>query len=246
MQNSNISDEKYDLSTITRDELQFLLSTAKEEIVRYTRCYQEIKRKNDEIAASKNEIEDKQNKNRACRKFFVLLLIGSLIGFPALLYVVKQIPQSPFSDLFIWGWVMLPVWLFCLIAPLLDIRIALKKIKTAQDVIKKCKTELSGLEKRKEDIINGFKAIQFIPERWRYEYALKEMLGYIEDRTATNWERCTDLYKEDEHRRKLERLAEQTAEDTAIQRELAEENLRAMRSARTGIWTLAAITALRR
>jgi len=65
------------------------------------------------------------------------------------------------------------------------------------------------------------------------------MLGYLQGKDASNWERCTDLYK---YRRKMIGLAEISAEQAILQTQLAEETRSAACWAAGGAWVAAAGT----
>jgi hypothetical protein len=82
-------------------------------------------------------------------------------------------------------------------------------------------------------IIDGFTALPYVPEKYFYENALVTMLVYMQNKEASNWTRCTDLYKEEIHRKNI-------TEQAIQQTELAKETRNAAHSAAASTWASAA------
>jgi hypothetical protein len=241
--------QNYDLSTISSDNLLSLLSTGKEEIIKFTRKNEEIKRKEKEIENlesdirmvkenhSKNKIEIKTKTNYDILKEGCLSMIILTLLVVALPFCIEKNNLLVYID-------GVSIILCFIIVGLIEKskfkKCCKKYLNIATIDLQNYKTKLSDLQQQEENIINDFKAIQFIPERYCYEEALIEMVGYVQDKRASNWERCTDLYEEYVHRNKMEGLAAIRAEQAAIQTELARQTRNATRWAAGGAWASAA------
>jgi len=248
METSNFIDQSFDLRDVTRDRLESFLSTAKKELTTYINCKEAIAKKNANIAELKKINKRLHSKSRA-KNLFIFAAIFLL--FNIIVHVIfkdsnNEIQQILPPPLFILGYMLLVPATIFIIAGLIQIsnnrRFYNRNINTAPIALQNSISELSELEAVKEKIINDFTAIPFIPEKYCNEGALTTMLEYIKDKEASNWERCTDLYKQEIHRKKLEGLAELSAEQALIQTELARETRNAARWAAGGAWTAAAGT----
>jgi len=218
--------ENYDLSTITRDNLHFLLSTAKDEIIKYTRCIEDVERCKKRI----DENKKKSNANVGCwiavSCFIVILGVIVAVAIMSGEKVVNGSPDMPpFLPLVPFG-----VIGFLLISMTVG---EVKARKEAQRDVQKDEAKLPNLQKIAKDAMNEFKAVLFIPIKYWDEYALTTMFEYVDDKEASNWERVTDLYRDHKHKLKVEA-------QTRIQTELAEETRNAARLAAAGTWAAAA------
>ena len=70
MDNYNFSDKSFDLNNITQHKLELLLATAKEEIIRFIRCEQAMKRIENEINVIENKCRYEQKKPTFANFFF--------------------------------------------------------------------------------------------------------------------------------------------------------------------------------
>ena len=108
--------------------------------------------------------------------------------------------------------------------------------------MKKFEAQLPDLQKKEEETKNELKEIFNIPFTYWDEDALSAMLQYINDFEASNWERLTDLYKEDEYRRMMIGNSRMTLEEAKEQTRIANQTRNAARVAAFG----ALASALRR
>jgi len=221
--------EHYDLSTITRDQLQFLLSTAKDEMVKYTCCREQVEKCEKSIEEEKKKVEYiKMNK--------VPTLIGKIM---CILIIIGSI----YAHLFIKGY--WPFWfplIMCFVGIILFFigNPKLKEFKNAPNNIKKYQAQLLELKSKEKESMNEFRAVLFIPNDYCYEYALAKMLKFMENKQASNWERVTDLYEEHLHRMTMEDNARQSLALSKLQAEYAKEGRDAARWAAAGAWAAAA------
>jgi len=223
--------ESYDLSTITREKLLFLLSTAKDEIAKYNRYNWEIERVRRTLGEARKEKNDSIRYLRNNKIFFIvfgviifmILTTGSLNKGPLQFYL-----------LVLGG---LGIILLLVIVNILKIK---KELKIAEKNINKYEQLLPNLAKEEEKAMNEFKALLFIPNKYCSEEALTKMLEYVEDKEASNWERVTDLYKDYLYKQEMKGIARQTLEQSIIQTELANETRKSARWAAAGAWASAA------
>jgi len=223
--------ENYDLSTITRDNLRFLLSTAKGEIVKFTRCREEVNRLNERIEEEKKK-EKQLGRQSGC---FTLAMIGGGIFIALLLFPVLFSRAETKIE---WKQFFLLSAIF--IIPILYIVFYKKAQKRAQSNVQKYKEQLPRLEKKEEEAMNEFKALLFIPNEYCYEYALTTMLQFINSKRADNWKEVTGLYEEHLHRMTMEDNSRQTLEQSKLQAEYARKGRDAARWAAAGTWATAA------
>ena len=180
--------ENYDLSTISRDKLYFLLSTAKDEIMKYTRCREEIQRMEENIKKEKSEM--------GCGAIWSIAILGFCVFlFIYLVLSVFHIDYWPVNAL-----VFVLVVIACAMLLFSSRSAAPKKIKEYE-------AQLLDLEKREKETFARFytivKQYEFPKDYW-YEYALTMMLKFLERKQANTWKEIVDLYEE--HLFRLENL----------------------------------------
>ena len=112
--------------------------------------------------------------------------------------------------------------------------------KAAQNNLKNYQARLHELQKAEEEAKHEFKEIWNIPYAYWDDHALTKILQYIENYEESNWERATDLYKEDEYRSMMLANAQMTLEEARVQTEIARQTRNAARSAAFGAWATAA------
>jgi len=168
--------EKYDLCKITRENLLFLLSTAKDEIAKYARCREKIER-------SKENIAKRKPKNWV---IFIFLVMGITIIFKG----SRDMGQFSLTSFFLF--IVVPV------AILIYTQIKYQK------EIKEHEAQVFALQKKAEEAVSEFKAALFIPEDYCYKYAVATMLQYIVNKRADSWKEVTGLYEEHVHRMTME------------------------------------------
>jgi len=197
--------KKYDLNTYTREELHNLLSTAKDEIEAWVKCNKEIEEKENFIVSKKKNIKDKQNE-RDYVGLRVIWLAITVLWLPVIRMINTKNGLSEFYNdflllptnlkFFVGGITFLPI--FFAIRGLLRVpkkRLARKKsIEIFQVNLQKAKANLSILKEKQEAIKNNVQAIYYIPDDYCSSFALSKMLKYLQNREATTWERCTDLF----------------------------------------------------
>jgi len=84
--------EKYDLSTITRENLLFLLSTARDEMVKYTRCREDVEACERGISEVNNKIvklKDNSIKGAIIGGIITVPFIAAALSF-ALIFIFKM------------------------------------------------------------------------------------------------------------------------------------------------------------
>ena len=209
--------ENYDLRTITHDKLHFLLSTAKDEIDKWTRCREEIENCENVIKKGKKRISQLGKPRTLMINVYSFLILIILFGVWAF-YENKE------------EYLMIT---FPMLIPIILLFLFRYKSIDIQKEIEKREEELPHLIQKEEEAKNEFKALLFIPHKYRNEYAMTTMFEYVRDKEASNWERVTDLYKKHLHEQKMEGIARK-------QTELAEDTLNTARWAAAGAWASAA------
>jgi len=198
--------DNYDLLTIKREQLHFLLNTAKDEIAKYNRCCREM-----ELCAINPTGEDGFTiVIKICCAYIAFAIIWFLVFAIIVLCTGGDAPISNAS-------VIISTIISVLISIFLGWQRRANKVKNRE----KNKERLQDLQKEKEEAINEFKATLFIPDDYRYEYALTTMLKFINNKRACNWKEVVNLYEEHLHRMTMEEKAQQTLEQSMLQTELA-------------------------
>ena len=237
------TEEAFDLSTITRDKLLFLLNTAKDEITRYTRCSEETKSYERYIDSEKMKYVQNRNSLLGISivpgfilLFFIFFVITYVIGdFMGFFKDARNFNPARESG----------VLTFCGIVSIALYIVFIrwrfnKQKKKYQSKLEGLQFQLSELEKKEDDAMSKFNAIYFIPDDYWYEYALSQMLKFVENKRADNWKEVSALYEEHFHRLKMEENAQQRLEEAMRQTELARETRNASRMAAAGAWASAA------
>jgi len=241
--------EKYDLSTITRDQLHFLLSVAKDKMVKYTRCHEEVKRVEHYIG------EEKKRRDNiiGCTGLLGLVVPGGIIpylffsllcilfdlsvgGFTKMADVGSSMTNGKIAIAYLLGFVSIALYI-------LAIRWIVKlQKKKPQRKINNYKNQLPELEKNEESAFDKFYEViepyKFPRDYW-YEYAISQMLKYVENKRADNWKEVTALYEDHLHRLTVEENTRINAEQSKLQAEYAREGRNAARWAAAGAWTAA-------
>ena len=223
MENLNIIDERFDLSDVTRDGLRLLLSTAKDEWGKYTKCREEAKECARQLVETKNNLN--QIGHTPKDAIIKLVIVIPLLVIFAIFVPILN-PEVPIPLVIIGFFILIVIFIITAVN-------GVSRRKIAQNNIDEYAIRLPILQKEEENAKSELNAILLIPDRYCYEYALITMLQYIDDKRASNWERCTDLYEEESHRSKIEMQAEK-------QTELARQTRNAARMAAAGAWASAA------
>ena len=211
----------YDLRTITAERLHFLLSTAKDELVKYTNCREEVKQCERYIAEERKKKIDCSNVGASgCA---ITALIGGIGLFIWIVYLMQDIMQKDglsFSQLFseeemqktpLWALllfifivIVIPVCSICffIISRRSRRKNAQKSIKIIESNIEKYETKLTYLQEKAKNAMSEFKALLFIPDDYSYEYALTKMLKFVENKQASNWEFIRRTFASNENGRK--------------------------------------------
>ena len=220
---------KIDLSTLTRDELQDLLSTAINEWKKYTNC-------NDELEKCKKCIEEERTKLANGPKQFIIILIitllGVVLGIGGGFTPIHILGRLFFLGLGVFSAILL-VWLFWAMP---------NGKKAIQSKIMNYQAQFLELQKKEEEAKSEFNNILDVPFKYWDEYALTTMLEYIGDSEASKWERVTDLYKEAEYRRMRLENDQMSLEEARRQTEILLQTRNAARLAAFG----ALLSAVRR
>jgi len=220
--------EILDLNTISRDDLYFLLSTAKDELAKYIRCHEKVERIEAEIEKKKKIISESYH---GCLPIGIVVFIISFVVGGYLWFWGKD--ERTASTLFFVGVGAL------VFGPIISVSEKGKR-DAAQRKIEAYQPLLANWQKKEEEAMNEFKFILSIPEDYCDEYALTTMLQYIENKRAISWERAVDLYEEHLHRMTMEDNARQTLEQAKLQAEYARQTRNASRAAAAGAWASAA------
>ena len=218
-----------DLSTMTRDQLHEMLSPARDEIVKYV-CYR------DERKSCENYIENERSVYKKAKQSSICLtIILSTLFSPAIIAQVNLVlNNSSYRILTI---------IILLVFYIAFIRWFFKSRKQKhQKKIEEYESELSKFKKREEDAFGKFYEIiepyKFPRDYW-YEYAITQMLKFVENKRADNWKEVTSLYEEHFHRMKMEENAQIAAEQAIMQTEISQQTRNAARWAAAGAWASA-------
>ena len=230
----------YDISKASRDELQFVLSTAKNEWKKYVDCENEVKNCENGIEREKKIITQPNGCGLMlvtigmwfCFFVFVCLLLGC--GY---VFYFQNILQNDPERLV----VILPTLLLILLLAILCFvsrSQESKKVKTdkenAINNIEKYEAQLPELQKKEEEAKNELKEIRKIPFAFWDERTLSAMLQYINEKTIDSWKELVAQYKEDEFRRLMLENAQMTLEEARKRTEIALQTRDAARLAAFG------------
>jgi len=229
---------KFDISQTTREELQFILSSAKGEWKEYTNCVYEVNSCKKRIKKLHKVANDFDSQKLGS----LILLVISIIFITGILFSIFLFGNNISDGLLPILYIVLLFSFLCLFSCPFVYFSAKSKIKIAQDNIKKNEEEepLSKLQEKEENAKNKFNQLLNIPFKYWDEYALTTLLQYIEDYEASDWERATDLYKEAEYRRLMIENAQMTLAAAQRQTEIALQTRNATRMAAFGSMVSAA------
>lgn len=212
--------QKLDLSSATRDKLQDLLSTAKDEWKKYSNCTERIK------IIKKDIMQDEEKRKDANRTKIASLIIMLPVIFFAIYILTNEEIRNKLPILLSFVGILAVLIFFTLFCN--------NRKKTTQSRIKKYEEEHQELQKEEEEAKSKFNRILNIPFKYWDDYALTTMLQYIEDYEASDWERVTDLYKDAEYRKMMITNAQMTLEEAKRQTEVALQTRNAARLAAFG------------
>jgi len=234
--------KKNDLSAITRDKLYFLLSSAKNEMVKYTNCIEEVEWCERRIGQLKNDVVQQQQH----QKQSTFSIIGGIGLAILMLYLCSESTKEGviLFLLFFGGGAAL-----LLIHGLYYLNSSKRKEKIAQEKIEEFEEALPDLRKKAEESFDKFfttiEPYEFPRDYW-YEYAINKMLKFVEIKQADNWKEVVCLYEEHLHRMRLEENAQQTLDEIKRQSDEIQRGSNASRWAAAGAWASAAGIWLRR
>jgi len=184
----------FDLDSITRDKLRYLLELAKYEIGVYTPYHEEIK-------LIKKNREEYDGFETGC------IITGIVFSFLITSVIIFSIFSNfKFSSILWFHGILFAVFVL--------LRIVWKKFSKEYD-----KTRLQELEQKEKEAIEKFKAVLIIPDDYCSEYALTTMLKFIDNKRAHSWKEVANLYEEHLHRMKMENNTKQILDELKIQTE---------------------------
>ena len=222
---------KYDLSTITRDQLCFMLGNAKNEMVEYSQCIERTEGVRNSIEGEKKMYGIDKSKMKGPTGS--ILLASIVFG----LLASSLIHSSSTLSLIIGCLVPALVYIFV-------IRRMFKRLEEKhQKKIDAFEAQLPDLQKQEDAAFGKFYDViepyQF-PRKYWYEYALIKMHEYVENMEADSWKEVAKLYNDHVHQLTMEENARQTFEEAKRQTEIAIETRNAARWAAAGAWASAA------
>jgi len=217
-----------DLSTLTRDELRSLLSTAKNEWKNYIDCRDEVERCEKRMEKEKEENDaNRQLKGNGC------LIMGIIVICVIIILVFAAYKNNYGGYFWIAAFLSVPVCLF-----FYDRNKADHYIKVVQDKIEEYEAQLSELQKKEEKAVKELNDILLIPDDYCYEYALSKMLRYIDNGRAHNWKEVTAMYEQHLYEETMKENARITAEEAKKQTEIGRQTRNAARAAAAGaLWS---------
>jgi hypothetical protein len=222
------------LSELSRDTLIKLFGAAIEDLQNYSRITASIEAKE----AEKKAYVEKANRtiNRHPNIFwFFLIGTGAL-----LLLVLKNADNISLRALI----VAMISWLVLIVVCLPFERKHKKRIQREENnlsvAMQQYDTLLVSMKQQREAVIDNFKALQFIPDKYCSERALKGMLEDLQVEVASTWKECVERHELRSHRDNLEALAQETARHARISADLQRETRDAARWAAAGSWATAA------
>ena len=231
--------ENYDKSKLTREELFFFLNAAKEEMIKYSRCYEKVESCETNIEKAKQD--SKQIYFRIGFFCFLLLFVGLFFG------ILKPLGMLTDSGISI-------AFLVSVLLSIVSVRwIANTNKMKPQKKIEEYEAQLPNLKKEENDAFDKFYTIiepyKFPRDYW-YEYALSKMLEFVEKGQADNWKEVVNKYEDHSHQMRMEENAQQTLdvarktldvtrktlEETRKQTGIAIQTRSAARWAAAGVW----------
>ena len=210
--------KNYDPSTLTRDQLYYLLRAAKDEIVKYNTCQRDVKNCKERIEKERRDkyelsvfemLKDFfETESRDLQKEFEtvfggcmiivtvtfwLLWFSSFVGF--IYHVSKGIGINNINKTIIFLCCFLITSFFFIIIFNIHRKKIKRKVQIAQSNYEQYVAKLAGLEEKEKEAMNELKSIWLIPSDYRYEYALTMMLNFIENGIVHNWKEVVALYE---------------------------------------------------
>ena len=212
--------EKYDISTISRDELKNLLGRAKDAFVEYTRCFEAAEKVRRSLEGQKMEVNN--DFSRQWLIFFgvvmvTLILVGLITKTPELMYLGILLGCCG------------AYWSFTI----------KKDSKNAQKNVIKYEAQLPDLEKKETEAFDKFYSVvepyEFPRDYW-YEHAIATMLKFVENKRADSWKEVVREYENHLHQMRMEENARKTLEEAKNQTAIAIQNRNASRWTAAGVW----------
>jgi hypothetical protein len=208
---TNNPEEIYDLSTISRDDLRSLLSTAKDEWKSFTNCEDDTDSCRKLIAAEEKKKKD-ANKQRLVWVMLIvsipIISLGTTSMLPALVFILPLVPVVFYTTK--------------------------RKKKAIQVKIEEYKAQIPDLRKKEEEAMSKFDKVWLIPDDYCSEYAMATMIKFIDSNKAHSWKEVTALYDEHLYRMKMEENTRLAAEEAIKQTEIAKQTRNAARTGALG------------
>ena len=216
----------YDLSTITRDDLRLLLSTAKYEWKKYTDCSDKVE-KCEKLIEEEKKIVD-ENNYQGCLRFGIIIFMvcAAIVSYFSIF--------DPKTENYMIPGICLILGILLLFATPIHYVMAKRKKENAQSKLNEYEVRLPELRKKKQEAINEFDKVWYIPDEYCYDYALAKMLQYIDSWEAHNWKEVTALYKRHLHDTTVEENTRIAADEAIKQTEIARQTRNAARTAAAG------------
>jgi len=170
----------YDIRTMTRIELIDCLGRAKDEIVKYTRCCEKVESCKKRIEEEKKQANSKIGCGVVVMCFFIIMTI---------VVIVKGDSEVILS--------LIGLYVVCFITIIAVISKIMARKKARGNILEE-ETKLPDLQKKTNEAANKFRAVvepYGIPEDYWYEYAITEMLRYVENGMADNWKEVVNKYE---------------------------------------------------
>jgi hypothetical protein len=214
-----------DLSKLERDDLRFLLSTAKDEWVKYVNCKEDVERCESGIEKLKLKIK-RSKKERVVSMIFGFFITSPLLTLP--FYTdISNMQQS----LIIFSAALFGILLLAL--PYFIIKLTIKKL---QKPLNEHEAQLTELQQKEKEAMVKLNKVWDIPDEYCYEYALTKMLRYIDSFKAHSWKEVTTLYDRHIHEQTVEENTRISAEEARKQTEIGIQTRNAARVAAAGAW----------
>ena len=233
--------ENYDISQASRDELQRVLSSAKNEWRKYTNCEEDVEKQKKRIEEEKEKIVDNSILVTLIKMLFRSIFVGvagGMIGV-ALFVIIESLIHGSINEQLInklQGEKIFYISAFCAIVAYSTIHfnIATRKKKSAQSKIEEYKIQLYELQETERKAKNGLREIWKVPQTYWDDDALVVMLQYINDFEAHSWKEVTALYREYVYQSMMAANSQMTLEQARRQTELAMQTRNSARAAAFG------------
>jgi len=228
--------ENYDLSTISRDGLLLLLRAAKDEIVKYTRCREEVER-------CKEHIEEEKKNSKIKGGCFGAAIFGIIICAFMIIFMVHELFFSQNVQDVRNGGIgigdLIGPTILCVIS-IAIIASQMARKRTAQNNIRKGEAQLPSLQEKEKKAWNEINYAWIVPEEFRNELATTTMLRLVSNQEADTWKGVAK-----EFRTYLNRLEEKShREEMSIQAQLQTDYARQTLSAARWVAITSTATAI--